>query len=179
MRRPPNRCPAWAIIRRAVALYASIVTALLKRERTGRGGRVHTSLLANGLWSASCIAQAGFAGGSIMTTSARPVQQTPAFARNLYETRDLRWLQFNMVRTQPEMEQLLKAVGLGGLLEDERFATAGGQCRAQRGAGQSLPGSHPRTGFGRVAGHLCTPKGINASRMGVVEELVNGRTGPW
>ena len=36
-----------------VALYASIVTALLHRERTGEGGFVHTSLLANGLWSAA------------------------------------------------------------------------------------------------------------------------------
>ena len=43
-----------------VALYASIVTALLKRERTGKGAKVHTSLLANGLWSASCFAQAAW-----------------------------------------------------------------------------------------------------------------------
>ena len=46
----------------AVAMYANIVTALLRRERTGKGAMVHTSLLANGLWSASCIAQAHFAG---------------------------------------------------------------------------------------------------------------------
>ena len=37
----------------AVALYAGIVTALLKRERCGEGGMVETSLLANGLWSAA------------------------------------------------------------------------------------------------------------------------------
>ncbi|MEJ2090211.1 MAG: CoA transferase, partial [Gammaproteobacteria bacterium] len=109
----------------AVSLYAGIVTALLKRERTGRGGQVHTSLIANGLWSASCIAQGGFAGGSFQNF--RAARRRPAFTRNLYETKDLRWLQFTMVRTQSDVEHLLAAVGLGGLLEDERFTTPEGR----------------------------------------------------
>ena len=33
----------------ATALYAAIVTALYRRERTGRGGIAQTSLLQNGL----------------------------------------------------------------------------------------------------------------------------------
>src|SRR5512139_840622 len=36
----------------AVALYAAIVTALFRREKTGAGSEVHTSLLANGVWAA-------------------------------------------------------------------------------------------------------------------------------
>src|SRR5947207_10518190 len=35
----------------AVALYAAIVTALYRRERTGKGTRVGPSLMANGPWS--------------------------------------------------------------------------------------------------------------------------------
>ena len=50
----------------AVALFAAIVTALLRRERTGKGGKVHTSLLANGLWSNSCVAQGAFTGADII-----------------------------------------------------------------------------------------------------------------
>ncbi len=46
----------------AVALYAAIVTALFRRERTGLGSEVHTSLLANGLWAAGCVAQAKLVG---------------------------------------------------------------------------------------------------------------------
>ena len=42
-------------------LYASILTALIARQQTGKGSHVHTSLLANGMWSASCIAQGVFA----------------------------------------------------------------------------------------------------------------------
>src|SRR5213596_3996287 len=42
----------------AVALYSAIVTALYRRERTGKGSYVTTSLLAEGVWSASVFIQA-------------------------------------------------------------------------------------------------------------------------
>ena len=41
----------------ATALYAAIVTALYRRERTGRGGVAQTSLLQNGLWANGCYVQ--------------------------------------------------------------------------------------------------------------------------
>lgn len=153
----------------AIALYASIVTALLKRERTGKGGHVHTSLLANGLWSASCIAQAGFAGGNY--ANYRVVHQTPAFARSLYETRDLRWIQINMIRSQEEVEQLLSAVGLGGLLADERFATP----EARAAHGEVLVNLFQDLIRDRDSDEwleIFQREGINASRMSVVEELM-------
>jgi formyl-CoA transferase len=106
----------------AVSLYASIVTALLNRERTGEGSMVHTSLLANGLWSSSCIAQAGFADGSFERY--REFKDTPGFARFLYETKDGRFLQFTMVRTPEEVIRLVEPMGVQHILEDERFATA-------------------------------------------------------
>ncbi len=154
----------------AVSLYAGIVTALLNRDRTGKGCQVHTSLLANGLWSASCIAQAGFAGGDFGTY--RTARSTPLFARTLYETRDLRWLQFNMVRTQQEFEQLLHAVGLSSLLEDERFASEEGRYThsgllvrlfqdliSERNSDEWLA--------------IFSAQSINASRVAVIEEIVN------
>lgn len=153
----------------AVTLYAAIVTALLRRERTGEGGHVHTSLLANGLWSASCVAQGGFAGGNF--EGYRMTKQMPAFARNLYETKDLRWMQFNMIRSQEEVEHLLTAVGLGGLLEDERFATPEG--RAEHGEllvhlFQDLIRDRDSNEWLE----LFDREGINASRMSVIEELM-------
>jgi formyl-CoA transferase len=101
----------------AVALYAAIVTALLRRERTGRGGFVHTSLLANGLWSASSVAQAVFAGGDLSTIAPQRLSSA------LYETRDGRWLQFSMVRTVEQFEALMIALDLADLLLEEAFAT--------------------------------------------------------
>jgi len=100
-----------------VALYASIVTALLKRERTGKGAKVHTSLLANGLWSASCFAQAAWADADF---SAIPGQR---LTTAMYETRDGRWLQFSMVRTEEEFDGMLIALGCLEWLADERFMT--------------------------------------------------------
>ena len=35
----------------AMALYGAIVTALYKRERTGKGSHVSSNLMANGVWA--------------------------------------------------------------------------------------------------------------------------------
>ncbi|MFU8817581.1 MAG: CaiB/BaiF CoA transferase family protein [Pseudomonadales bacterium] len=100
-----------------VALYASIVTALLKRERTGKGAKVHTSLLANGLWSASCFAQAAWADADFSTIPGQRLTTA------VYETRDNRWLQFSMVRTEQDFDGMLMALGCIDWLADERFVT--------------------------------------------------------
>ncbi len=104
----------------AVALYASIVTALYRRERTGIGGEVHTSLLANGLWAAGCVAQAKLAGADF---SGWRSTTRMALTRPMYRAADGRWLQFTMVRTPAEIEALLGCLGLGGMLNDNRFST--------------------------------------------------------
>lgn len=103
----------------AVAMYANVVTALLHRERTGEGSYVHTSLLANGIWSASCIAQAAFAEGSFARYRD---DHKNLFTRVLYEAADGRWLQFTMVRTEQQVAAMLSVLGLAELLLDERFA---------------------------------------------------------
>ena len=41
-----------------VSLFASIMTALYRREKTGKGGEVNTSLMANGAWSNGSFIQA-------------------------------------------------------------------------------------------------------------------------
>jgi formyl-CoA transferase len=154
----------------AVTLYAAIVTALLKRERTGKGSMVHTSLLANGLWSAACLAQGTFAGGDF--TGFRASRAAPSFARTLYETKDLRWLQFTMIRTEAEFYHLLHAVGLAGLLEDERFADP--QARAAN-AGllvqlfQDLLKEKSSDEWLQIFHR----EGVNVARMAVVEDLID------
>ena len=105
----------------AVTLYAGIVTALLKRAQTGQGSHVHTSLMANGVWSASCIAQGVFADADFGNYFANQSRQ---FTRLLYEASDGRWLQFSMVRTDDEVDALFVAVDRPDLLVDERFATS-------------------------------------------------------
>ena len=105
----------------AVTLYASIVTALLQRQRTGKGDHVHTSLMANGVWSASCIAQGVFADASFDNYF---LNQSRQFTRLLYEANDGRWLQFSMVRTDDEVDAMFIALDRPDALVDERFATS-------------------------------------------------------
>ncbi len=101
----------------AMALYANIVTALLRKERTGKGAFVHTSLLANGIWSASCFAQSAWADGDF---SPIPGQR---LTTSLYEAQDGRWLQFSMVRTEDAFDRLIMALGKPEWLADPRFVT--------------------------------------------------------
>jgi formyl-CoA transferase len=101
----------------AVALYGSIMTALFRRERTGQGSKVHTSLLANGLWSASCFAQAAWADADF---SQIPGQR---LTTALYLSADNRWIQFSMVRQVEDFDRLVVAVGHPEWLVDERFNT--------------------------------------------------------
>ena len=116
----------------AVSMYAAIVTALLHRERTGEGSMVHTSLIANGVWAASCIAGAAFADGADF--SRHPQRAPRHFVRELYETADGRWLQFSMVRSDTEQRRLLAALGAQRLLDEARFASV----EARRNASAAL-----------------------------------------
>lgn len=105
----------------SVSLYASILTALFRRQQTGEGSHVHTSLLANGIWSASCIAQGTFAEADFADYYA---SQPRLFARRMYEAADGRWMQFSMVRTDEEVDLMFAAMERPDLLLDERFATS-------------------------------------------------------
>lgn len=105
-----------------VALYAGIVTALLQRERTGEGGIVQTSLLANGLWSAAGIAQGALAGGDM--PGYRTTNAVNAAMLRVYEANDGRFLMFNMVRNEELLGLLLAAMDALALLSDERFLSA-------------------------------------------------------
>ena len=104
-----------------VAIYAGIVTALLHRERTGEGGMVHTSLLANGLWSCSAIAQGVMAGGDASQFRENR-KSLPAMFR-VYQCSDGRWLQLNMVRNEELLSLLIAAIDASHLLADPRFNT--------------------------------------------------------
>src|SRR5271155_2715380 len=63
MTRDAGAPPTWPVAgsgdnATAVGLYSAIVTALYRRERNGKGSHVTTSLLAEGVWSASVSIQA-------------------------------------------------------------------------------------------------------------------------
>jgi crotonobetainyl-CoA:carnitine CoA-transferase CaiB-like acyl-CoA transferase len=103
----------------ATALFGAIALALFDRERTGRGRRVRTSLLANGAWSNSLLIQAALCGGT--TYAAPPRAQSLNALVNSYVCADGRGLYLAMVQEAVEWERFTDAVGRPDLREDPRF----------------------------------------------------------
>ena len=106
----------------AVTLMAAVATALYRRERTGRGGQVATSLLANGLWSNAIQVQAQLTGVSYAPRP--PRSHAPNALNNIYQCRCGRWLNLVALNESRQLRPLLTALGLAELADDPRFASA-------------------------------------------------------
>jgi formyl-CoA transferase len=123
MTRDAGAPPTWPVAgsgdnATAVGLYSAIVTALYRRERTGKGAYVTTSLLAEGVWSASVSIQAALCEATFFGLHDR---KNPANAAlNLYRTADDVW--FVLIVTPDKLEAVAKAIGRADLLTDPRFS---------------------------------------------------------
>jgi len=105
----------------AMALYGAIVTALFRRERTGKGGLVTSSLIANGLWANGVLAQAALCGAKMIPRP--PREQLPNACTNMYRSRDNRWLTLSVLNEARQWPSLLEALELQHIGRDPRFAT--------------------------------------------------------
>jgi crotonobetainyl-CoA:carnitine CoA-transferase CaiB-like acyl-CoA transferase len=103
-----------------VALAAGILIALWNRERTGRGSKVASSLLANGIWANGNAVQAALLGAPLPK---RPPPASPRSAlANVYRTEDARWFQLTLVREDRDWAGLCRAIEREDLIGDPRFA---------------------------------------------------------
>ena len=155
----------------AVSLYASIVTALLKRERTGEGAMVHTSLLASGLWSTSCIAQTAFVDGDYLLS--RELASKRRFSRTTLDTSDERYFIISMARTPEEVAFLLASLALSGWLQDKNFQTPEIRCSNNDRFYDELQARimmEPAAHWQRQFEHHQVP----ASLAGRIKEMVSG-----
>ncbi len=119
---PPARsAPGMGDHPSATGLYAAIVTALYRREKTGRGGLVSSSLLANGLWANGCFVQTRLFGESVPHRP--PREQAPNALANHYRCRDGRWFIMALFNEERQLRPLLAAIGREELASDPRFAT--------------------------------------------------------
>lgn len=105
----------------ATALFGAVVLALFDRERTGRGGRVSTSLLANGLWANATTVQAQLCGATFHPKRRR--EESPSPGSVYYRTRDGRLLKLALVNPPRDWPRFLEALGRPALRADPRFAT--------------------------------------------------------
>lgn len=105
----------------AMSLFAAVVTALYRRERTGRGTCVSSSLLANGLWSNAYLAQAALVGA--VTVPRPPREQALNALTTYYRCRDDRWLILTILNEDRYWPVLLTCLDREDLATDARFAT--------------------------------------------------------
>jgi crotonobetainyl-CoA:carnitine CoA-transferase CaiB-like acyl-CoA transferase len=123
MTRDAGAPPTWPVAgsgdnATAVGLYSAIVTALYRRERTGEGAYVTTSLLAEGVWSASVSIQAALCDAKFFAPHDR---KNPANAAlNVYRAADDTW--FVLIVTPDKLSDVTKAIGRPDLLTDSRFS---------------------------------------------------------
>lgn len=103
----------------AISLYAGIMTALYRRQKTGQGARVTASLIAEGAWAASVWLQAMLAGAK----NPRPLDRfnPPNALDNVYHTADDRWLMLLFVNEDKQVPLFLNAIGHPELAGDPRF----------------------------------------------------------
>ncbi|MFF8731649.1 CaiB/BaiF CoA transferase family protein [Streptomyces sp. NPDC015171] len=104
----------------AITLFAGIMTALYRRERTGQGARVTASLIAEGAWAASMWLQAVLVGGK----APRPLDRAdpPNALANAYRTADDRWVLLAFANEDKQVPLFLKAIGHPEAAENPDYA---------------------------------------------------------
>ena len=102
-----------------LALLSAILMALIKRDRTGKGSKVSTSLVATGLWMNAFYGQAALNGADIPP---RPSRDDALNAlSNIYRSGDGRWFNLALVNEDREAPGFFRAIGRSDMLDDPRF----------------------------------------------------------
>ena len=107
--RPSNNSPvAWSTPGMGdhptgMALYGAIMTALYKRERTGKGSEVSTSLMANGAWANGVFIQAALMDVEFPERP-EPLPRHPFY--DFYTTKDKREFALGMINSRIEWPKL-------------------------------------------------------------------------
>ncbi len=118
--RPSTSPPGMGDHATALALFGAIVAALYRRERTGKGGYVATSLLANGIWSNGMLLQGVLSGTDVALRKQTRGVNNPF--NHVYQTNDGNYILFTVINADREWPQLAKALDHPEWLEDSRFS---------------------------------------------------------
>lgn len=104
-----------------VTLFAAITMALYRRTQTGKGGEVSSSLIANGLWAGSYVAQAALCGAEFFDRA--PRAEALNALTNYYRSRDGKWLILTILNEDKQWPDFCWALEVDELAADPRFAT--------------------------------------------------------
>ncbi len=106
----------------SISLYAGIVSGLYRRERTGKGCNVQTSLIANGVWATAMWLQGALQGAKFSDEIDR--RRPPNALFNSYRSQDSRWILLAFVQEDKNWPVFVQAIKRPDLLADPRFADA-------------------------------------------------------
>jgi crotonobetainyl-CoA:carnitine CoA-transferase CaiB-like acyl-CoA transferase len=105
----------------SMTMFAGIMLGLYRREVTGKGIDVSTSLMANGAWANACGLQAALVGAQFLPKWTRSTTVNPIV--NHYVTRDKQRFLTCCLDPLKDWPNLCRALGHAGLIHDPRFAT--------------------------------------------------------
>ena len=154
----------------AISLYAGIVTGLYRRERTGKGCNVSTSLIAEGAWATAAWLQAALFGAKFSRIDrAKPPNPLAGAA---FQSSDHRWLMLAFVETDKNWPVFAKAIDRADLLTDPRFTD--NKSRAVHGAAlvselDRTFNEHPLSHWKKVLDAVRLPYGVAQ----IAEEIVS------
>ena len=117
---PSSSTPGMGDHPTASALFGAIMMALYKREITGKGSEVSSSLMANGLWSNGIYNQAALCGANFVENTGRGTKGALA---EKYKCKDGRWFILVMLNEEREWPLLLKCLKREDVNDDKRFNT--------------------------------------------------------
>src|SRR5882672_9133405 len=153
----------------AVSLYSAIVTALYRRERTGKGSYVTTSLLAAGVWAGAVSIQAALVDATFFPLHDRLKPPNATF--NVYRSSDDNW--FLLVVTPDHWPALANGIGRPDLLTDARFSNPAKQAANAAALAEildSLFKSQPLTHWRDVFGQAQIPFGVVQTPTEVIND---------
>ena len=120
----------------AATLFGAIMMGLYKREQTGKGSMVSTSLMANGIWSNGCWLQAELCGNPVRPRPAREDAEDPLI--NLYKSSDDRWLIVTFMNNPSLWPNFAERVGSPELSQDSRFSSPEARSKNSKALIQAL-----------------------------------------
>jgi crotonobetainyl-CoA:carnitine CoA-transferase CaiB-like acyl-CoA transferase len=104
-----------------MSLFGAVMLALFRRQRTGRGGRVTTSLLANGAWANAVTIQARLC--DAVFHPRRPRENAINFTGVYYRAGCGRIFKIVLVDVEAGWPRVCRAIGRPDLIDDPRYAT--------------------------------------------------------
>ena len=153
----------------ATALFGAIMSGLYKRERTGEGCHVSTSLAANGVWANAMALQGVAAGNDLAEHRQKAGWVNPLSAA--YGCADGSFLVLTMINTAREYPQLCDALGHPEWLQDERFSDIRQAMRNRGDLQQMISGAFAQLDYADAARRL-DDQGITYSKVQTMSEVL-------